>query len=476
MEHIHIVISEINIDDRPDIEVKSVLESIIEQIINESPKRKQEPEDENSVTKKAKTNLIQEQSSFSMGVCCGGYTKRRKLNRKSKKPTINRPRQPQIINNHKIIMEMVLKKEVELTSLFNNVNPFVLRLNVYKKAREIVEPKYDFSGKKYALIKIIIPVLKPDLLTYKLAYYNISPIAGDLFHWQVKLNEISRIKTLAQLTEFKPICEKQSFFPNKYFIIASKLIFNKNQRVRWQLKRLVSAWLRRKSIKRIIGKDNDLETLEAIPDNEEIKILCLRTRSTYVFSGKSLIKAINSNLGFQIASISTIKLPTNPFTNEPFTYCQLLHICYEISGWCYKHKQPYPTLLSFFRESNFNPNRTQNLHYNYLQYNSTQAYIMGQEGYSEFFFENLEVLFDEYGIYLRPYNKHLDSELYREWGIDEPDSYLLKNWKQLVCDYWHYKQTDHLIREHWRSKMSILYDMEILLKSSESSLKNYVYI
>ena len=217
MEHIHIVISEINIDDRPDIEVKSVLESIIEQIINESPKRKQEPEDENSVTKKAKTNLIQEQSSFSMGVCCGGYTKRRKLNRKSKKPTINRPRQPQIINNHKIIMEMVLKKEVELTSLFNNVNPFVLRLNVYKKAREIVEPKYDFSGKKYALIKIIIPVLKPDLLTYKLAYYNISPIAGDLFHWQVKLNEISRIKTLAQLTEFKPICEKQSFFPNKYF-------------------------------------------------------------------------------------------------------------------------------------------------------------------------------------------------------------------------------------------------------------------
>jgi hypothetical protein len=98
---------------------------------------------------------------------------------------------------------------------------------------------------------------------------------------------------------------------------------------------------------------------------------------------------------------------------------------------------------------------------------------MGQEGYSEFFFENLEVLFDEYGIYLRPYKKHLDSELYREWGIDEPDSYLLKIWKQLVCDYWHYKQTDHLIREHWRSKMSILYDMEILLKSSESSLKNY---
>lgn len=464
------IISEININDRPDLELKSVLESIIDQIINESAKRKPEgSEDENGLTKKAKTNPILEQPGFSMGVSCSGYTRRQKLNRKSKKPKINRPRKPQIINNHKIIMEMVLKKEGELTSLFNNVNPFVLRLNVYKKAREIVEPKYDFSGKKYALIKIIIPVLKPDLLTYKLAYYNISPIAGDLFDWQVKLNEISKIKTLPQPTE------KQSFLPNKYFIIASKLIFNKNQYVRWQMKRLVSAWLRRKSIKRIIGKDNDLETLEAIPDNEEIKILCLRTRSTYVFSGKSLIKAINSNLGFQIASISTIKLPTNPFTNEPFTYCQLLHICDEISGWCYKHKQPYPTLLSFFRESNFNPNTTQNLHYNYLQYNSTKAYILGQDGFSEFFFENLEVLFDEYAIYLRPYKKHLDSEIYREWGNDEPDSYLLKNWKQLVCDYWHYKQTEHLIRDHWRSRMSILYDMEILLKSSESSLKNYVY-
>jgi hypothetical protein len=51
--------------------------------------------------------------------------------------------------------------------------------------------------------------------------------------------------------------------------------------------------------------------------------------------------------------------------------------------------------------------------------------------------------------------------------------FLLRNWKILVCDYWHYKQTEHFIREHWHCEMNVLNDIEILLKASETELIFY---
>jgi hypothetical protein len=91
----------------------------------------------------------------------------------------------------------------------------------------------------------------------------------------------------------------------------------------------------------------------------------------------------------------------------------------------------------------------------------------------EFFFENLEVMFDSFATYLTPYGSLIETDNFRDWLNSDPTHYMLKNWKQLVCDYWHYKQSDHLIREHWRGEMTILYDIEILLKASDSILRYY---
>ena len=37
-------------------------------------------------------------------------------------------------------------------------------------------------------------------------------------------------------------------------------------------------------------------------------------------------------------------------------------------------------------------------------------------------------------------------------------------------DYWHYEQTSQLIREHWRSEGSIIYDLDVLVLASEKFL------
>jgi hypothetical protein len=90
-----------------------------------------------------------------------------------------------------------------------------------------------------------------------------------------------------------------------------------------------------------------------------------------------------------------------------------------------------------------------------------------------FFLENLEVLLDTFERYLPRFSRYLDVELFRAWLQEDHDNSMLKNWKQLVIDYWHYKQTEHLIRQRWTNEMSILEDLEILFRASENKLRDY---
>ena len=426
------------------------------------------PYDLEPPTKKIKTENTFEELKFAIGLWSGPKGKKRVRSRKRKKINSS-PCNDTNKSIHTKVLEKIALSEPQLTRLFILVNPFEVKARVFTKVRELADPIYDFANKKFSLIKLIIPILKPQYLTYKFAYWNLQYTQGDFFDWQIKLRQTTQQKLKPDLQ----VCERQSIKPNKYYISATRDIYEINQWARWQLKRIVRIWLINKSLKRVIGDDVDLVTLEKIPPQEQIKVLSLTSRCMYIFSGASLKKSFLSNLGSQVASISSMTSPKNPFTNVAFTYGELLHLCNEIGGWCFRHNKPYPAIISMFREQLFKINVVITLHSNYVQYSSTKTYIMDDDVTGEFFFENLEVMLDSYTLYLVPYHTFLDPEPFRAWQQDEPTHYLLKNWKQLVCDYWHYKQSDHLIRENWRNEMSILYDIELLAKASESILRYY---
>lgn len=511
MESIQLIINEI---DTGPSEIDTILEEIIETVIKETSKRKNDSDyKEENLPKKQKTlpvttpiteeslkqditeetlitdepkvelkNMIEEYVyKFHIGVSCGGSSYRSRIPKKYKKKK-DKKKQAPIVNKKKEkdleIIEQIFVKEAQLTRLFTAVNPYEVKRRLHIKVRELIEPIYDFTGKKYSLITLIIPVQKPHYLAYKFAYWNLQYVRGDFFDWQIKIKQTVQDKKQpfphAQPSTILPKpCERQAFGPSKYYTYATYNIYETNQKTRWRFKRLVNIWLINKAKRRLIGDDVDLVTLEKIPEKEQIKVLCLTSRSTYVYSGATLIKSFLSNLGSQVASISNIKMPKNPFTNVPFTYGQLLHICVEIGGWCYRNSKSYPPLIALFRESQFKLHVLQNLHTNYIQYKATRTFIMDDDISGEFFFENLEVMFDSYAQYLLPYGSLIETDIFRDWLNSEPTHYLLKNWKQLVCDYWHYKQSDHLIREHWRGEMTILYDIEVLLKASDSILRHY---
>lgn len=491
MDSIELIISEVDTDPS---EIHMILEEIIAKVllppseeggkrsrdllIEPPPNKKKKPDEETGNTVKEYVPV------FELGQRCGSNTIKRSRTRfrpkrkhaKHAKPTLT---PAPVVNPHLDIVEQIFVNEARLSRLFILVNPYEVKQRIFKKVREQAEPKYDFTGKKYSLITLILPLLTPKRLTYTLAYLNLLYFAGDFFDWQIKLRQITqaKLKTAATVTlaavAIPPLCDKQSIVQNKYYNAVTNKLYEKNQKVRWAFKRLVNIWLLKKSKRRLIGDDVDLVTLEKIPVEEQIRVLCLSSRSTYVFSGATLIKSFLSNLGTQVSTISCVKPPKNPFTNLPFTHAQLLHIFNEIAGWCYRHNKPYPTIFAMLREAQFKITNMQNLHTNYIQYRATKTYIMDDDISGEFFFENLEVLFDSYSIYLVPFNAILDTEAFRSWHAEEPQHYLLQNWKQLVCDYWHYKQSEHFIREHWKGEMSILYDIELLLKASDSILRYY---
>ena len=220
--------------------------------------------------------------------------------------------------------------------------------------------------------------------------------------------------------------------------------------------------------------DYDLITLEKVPEEEKIEVICIKSRCLYIFSGSSILKTVRSSLESQQGSISNVIFPKNPFTMIKFNYGQMLKLFLDIMLWCTKKGKPYPAILALFQETHFNTTTLCSLHNDYLQYSAIKIYMFNDDVGGAFFLENLEVLLETFEQYLQPQYKYLDAELFRLWFIDEKASPLLKNWRLLVTDYWHYKQTDNLIRPLWSSEMSILNDIKILLKASEYKLDEYI--
>ena len=470
-------INEINTD-------HTIIEELLENIIN-------------TITSNRKRKLHEEglDNCFSLGTSI--YTN--KLCKRNKKP--NNYKNYTHYNNHnyrkynsklnkkrnyknkkKPIAQPILKedpnvKQSRLLRLSFNMNPYYAHNAINEKIKlEKSSPPIHFKGIRKQQIYLILPNRKPYYMPYTSAHLHLQYFSGTLFDWQLKLKEINLLKPyFCQNSIFKfKLSPSKIYGPSSYFTRAANEIYETNQHIRWLFKRLVNSWLYKKSQSRQIGADSDINSLDAIPEKEQIHIACITSRSIYVFSGNSLCKTIRSSLESQSGSISNVKAPKNPFTNIIFTYGQMVKVCSELGKWCANKGKPYPAIIALYQEAKFNTIYVLNLHNNYLQYLATKTYIFNDDQNGYFFLENLEVLFDSYQLYLVKFERYLDIELFRSWLQDDPTDINLKNWRQLVCDYWHYKQTDHFVRPSWTNEISIAIDLEIMLKVSESTLRTHL--
>ena len=362
-----------------------------------------------------------------------------------------------------------------MMNLFTAHNPYYVTSRVNHKVNTKAPP-YEFLNNKAHTghIKITIPLNKPTLRHF-LAYQAILYKTGTLFDWQVTLGELDTGGELFQFHKDKNTFKTRYAKPllNDEIYYEVEKIFYNNQWMRWQMKRLVLMYLQKKCKKRTIGEDNDIITGETIPKEEQVRIISIRNRTTYVFSGQVLVKTAKACLEGQTGAIPHVKTPHNPYTNTPFTYGELVKVYGEILTWCAKKGKALPGIIALYREYKFKNNMLLRVNHNYIQMKATESYILNDDVSGEFFIETMELILNDYELML---DVEFDSALigyqrFRLWNQMEPKYYLVIAWKKLASDYWYYKQTEQFPRENWRSEASIYTDILILLKASIPKLR-----
>jgi hypothetical protein len=449
--------------------------------VQASPKRtKPDPEEP-----PPESNPISLDAPFSMGQRVGGYIPDRRRHRKKpaakkakKKASPIREPSPRRILPIPLIQpqsqEYIQRRTNILFRNFRNVEPFFLRRALHFYLHK-PPPPLDFTGKyRRGHIVILIPNRYKNDPIRTMVHHEMNTYTGMFFDWQCYFIELlleSRKPSPFKENPHFKIKPVESIFTCKRKHLLADLIFQKNQAFRFQMRRLVNAWLIKRSKRRLIGADADIITQEPIPESEQIRVLCLKTRCEYAFSGNCLLKSIISNLDAQSASIPNAKQPQNPFTNIPFGYGQMLEIYNALLGWCSKHRRRFPSLLTLYYDTHFRNQILIKTHHQYIQYRATRNFIMEEDSRGIFFFENIHILIESFRPSIRLADPSLLSlEHFKIWHKNSPKHHLLVQWRRFVMDYWHYEQTSQLIREHWRSEGSIIYDLDVLVLASEKFL------
>jgi hypothetical protein len=363
-----------------------------------------------------------------------------------------------------------LPKNERLLAHFQNTNP-IYAMKTIKKYLTKTQTFAPGLATRPGEIRILFPQNPKTADLNDMACSRASKFRGSLLEWHVYLQEMYVDSDVFPNNQIIKTNNFVSEFNGSIPYIAYR-IFLQNQTLRWRFKRLVSVWLSRKCSKRILGADSDIITMEPIQTKDQIRIVCLSTRSTYVYSGSALIRSVLSNLETQVEAIPDPKPPVNPLTNLAFTYSQMLELYHELVGWCAVHRRPFPTLLSLYKESNFNSEVLSKIHHNYLQYKASKNYFAREESDDDFFIENLSNVFDAYKPLKERKEWHLvDVSKFRMWLKLDPGNYILAQWKMFVSDYWYYVQTDQFPRESWNSENSIMMDVKALLAVSRTRLE-----
>lgn len=423
-----------------------------------------------------------EQATFAMGIWCGGSSFSRPARKANVKRLAKKKKTKQKLNiattNPPLTPEQQAQKESYYLRVIVNVNPFYIKNRIVHKVYAKPEPlKFLIKSKPHDIV-FLIPDMKTTKITNRyIATSRIKYHRGNIFDWYIKFADMNTDpKNIFPKTNFGFELEpdQPSLFGMSIGIAkAAQELFQENQVLRWKFKRLAYRWIVSKSRSRQVGADTDLITMEPIPLQEQIRILSTESRTEYVFSGSNLFKSVKSNIECQVGSIAEVKPPKNPYTNVPFSYGQMLEVYHQLAAWCSQKRKPIPTSLCLYRDCNFRPFTLVKLHHNYVSYKAALTYFMEDDTQGDYFVENLENLMDTYYTSLRNYNKELLSpHRFKKWFEINRENFLLRQWKRIIADYWYYEQTSHLAREHWRSDISIIHDIDILIKASENILKN----
>lgn len=243
-----------------------------------------------------------------------------------------------------------------------------------------------------------------------------------------------------------------------------KDIWNKSLKFRYQMKRLLSMWLLKKTEKKTIHIQNYLTLAEPTLHNA-ISWPDVKNRCTYTIDGETMLRSMtmylhNSNFG-EPRPI----WPKNPNTNERLTEGQLLHITYALYAWCGKNKTKVPPILARFHQHKFCLKTLMLRNRHELAY--TAAKQVFKDLSSEDAVEQLLDCVENYAC-LPPEEREVYEKKFPVWAGNTSEKDLLKEWQALLPDVLQHEQFDVYVRHNWHRKIDIERTVRLLWRRTKS--------
>jgi hypothetical protein len=216
--------------------------------------------------------------------------------------------------------------------------------------------------------------------------------------------------------------------------------FYTNQRIRWCFKRLFLG-IRRRIMKRRIVGECDVGTMEPIPAHFLVQVHDWHTRAIYHFHAQTLHKEIARALRYQSYAIAAPKIPKNPYTNLPWTRSQLSVLVPQIQQCLWLHGVRFvDRIVQAFHICEYDIAKFRKVCGHQLQVDSARRFFMdaSSDGWDVLYEESLEDLF----IMVKPIGSLAVQRLIVDRALPVD---ILKEWDELVLEYWCYENLNTFI-------------------------------
>ena len=242
--------------------------------------------------------------------------------------------------------------------------------------------------------------------------------------------------------------------------------FERNQWIRWQMRRVAMELRRRVMDKRIIG-ETDVGTLEPIPPTRLVSVYDWNSRAKYQFHVNTIHQQIVGALRYQTMAISRPQNPKNPYTNMVWTTGQLSVLLDQIHRLLWKGGRKFmdPAAQAF--------------HHSQLcmsQFIAAYGTILDVECAYRFFHDTTseywELLYTE-GLldmftFLHPSNKLQLRTLLVDRSFP---THLLGQWDELVYGFWCYDNLNRIVLRNMCSVYEMIEEARAVLGRTEAFLK-----
>jgi len=231
--------------------------------------------------------------------------------------------------------------------------------------------------------------------------------------------------------------------------------FIANQRLRMAFRRILGLWRWRRWIRDPVCNVDLIENTP-VKDTDAILFADTSIGKIYRFHRRDIFNTMLTNLAQADEMLPMPRPPTNPWTNEPLTYTQLIGVCKQLIRDYGRRGICPPLLFAGFCAARFDLRRFEE------ENSSILAQIAIRNCFKELVPTNADVVYESMTQLLGEANVNYSPVAVRRWLRSPPPAAAVKPWLDIIRDYYLYVNLHLQTRPTWHNLSIIRGDVRAL--------------